>query len=125
MTDQAEPSPTDSQPGGRRRDQTGVHHAQGAHGQGHHPHSRKELAWLSLGALGVVYGDIGTSPLYAMRECFTAHNPHRADVESGLIHFGPTGPTVQRVIEADNILGLLSLFTWALILIVIIKYLVF
>ena len=36
------------------------------------------LGLLSLGALGVVYGDIGTSPLYAMRECFNA--PHGAGV---------------------------------------------
>ena len=43
------------------------------------PKSRKELTWLSLGALGVVYGDIGTSPLYAMRECFAQTNPHHVD----------------------------------------------
>ena len=42
----------------------------------HEPASVKELTWLSLGALGVVYGDIGTSPLYAMREAFTP-NPER------------------------------------------------
>jgi len=122
------PSPSESSPGGHRRDQTGLQHsghAHAAHGQGHHPHSRKELAWLSLGALGVVYGDIGTSPLYAMRECFTHHNPHRADIESGLLQYTANGPVVQRVIEVDNILGLLSLFVWALILIVVIKYLVF
>jgi K+ transporter len=38
---------------------------------GHHYHGKKELALVSLGALGVVYGDIGTSPLYAMKECLT------------------------------------------------------
>ena len=45
--------------------------ARAPHAVHHHPnghHSRKELATLSLGALGVVYGDIGTSPLYAVRE---------------------------------------------------------
>jgi KUP system potassium uptake protein len=115
--------------GGRRRDQTGhhsAHHAShGAHGEGHHPHSRKELALLSLGALGVVYGDIGTSPLYAMRECFTKANPHHVDIEGGLLSFKTGMPVVTRVIETDNVLGILSLFTWSLILVVIVKYLVF
>jgi KUP system potassium uptake protein len=109
--------------GRRRPEATGSHAAQ--HGAGHHPHSRKELAWLSLGALGVVYGDIGTSPLYALKECFTHENPHRADIESGTLVFGNGQPTIQRVIEVDNVLGLLSLFVWSLILVVIVKYLVF
>ncbi len=60
---------------------------------------------LSLTALGVVYGDIGTSPLYALRECF--FGPHAI----------PANPT--------NILGVLSLIFWALILVISIKYLVF
>lgn len=60
--------------------------------------------FLSLGALGVVYGDIGTSPLYAIRESFSGH-------------FG-VAPT------PDNVLGILSLVTWSLVLIVSIKYLV-
>ena len=83
------------------------------------------MAWLSLGALGVVYGDIGTSPLYAMKECFTHENPHRAQVESGFLDFTATGPTVRTVIETDNVLGVLSLFVWSIILVVIVKYLVF
>jgi len=58
---------------------------------------------LSLAALGIVYGDIGTSPLYALRECFGAHY--------GLAR------------SADNVLGVLSLITWSLILIVTLKYL--
>jgi len=95
------------------------------HGAGHHPHTRKQLAWLSLGALGVVYGDIGTSPLYALKECFTHENPHHAPIESGQLLFGQGQPIVQRVIETDNVLGLLSLFVWSLILVVIVKYLVF
>ncbi|MGE0549585.1 MAG: potassium transporter Kup [Kofleriaceae bacterium] len=80
----------------------------GAIGQGHHakPASRKDLAWVSLGALGVVYGDIGTSPLYAMRECFARTNPHHAD------------PTF-----AMNILGVLSLVFWSLVMVVVVKYL--
>jgi KUP system potassium uptake protein len=65
----------------------------------------KRLALLSLVAVGVVYGDIGTSPLYAIRECF-----------HGEYGIAPTRP---------NILGVLSLMFWALILIVSVKYLVF
>jgi KUP system potassium uptake protein len=55
-----------------------------------------------LGVLGVVYGDIGTSPLYALR--------------ASLLHFAPTG------INDPEILGILSLIFWSLILIVTIKY---
>jgi KUP system potassium uptake protein len=68
------------------------------------PHGRR-LAVLILTALGVVYGDIGTSPLYTIRECFS--------VEYGL------RPTVATVY------GVLSLVLWSLILIVAVKYLVF
>src|SRR5947209_13699854 len=60
------------------------------------------LARLSLLALGVVYGDIGTSPLYAMREAF--HGQHGIPVTQG------------------NVLGVLSLIFWSLLLIVTIKY---
>ena len=63
------------------------------------------LLILSLAALGVVYGDIGTSPLYAIRECF--HGPHA---------IVPTAP---------NILGVLSLIFWSLVIVISIKYLVF
>ena len=72
-------------------------HAQAPHGS--------SLAVLTLGALGVVYGDIGTSPLYALRECF--HGAHG---------IAPT---------RDNVLGVLSLIFWSLTLIISIKYLVF
>jgi hypothetical protein len=63
----------------------------------------KRLAFLSLAALGVVYGDIGTSPLYAIRECF--HGTYAIEVTRG------------------NILGVLSLVLWALLIVVTIKYL--
>ena len=63
------------------------------------------LLILSLAALGVVYGDIGTSPLYAIRECF--HGPHAI------------------VPSAPNILGVLSLIFWSLVIVISIKYLVF
>jgi KUP system potassium uptake protein len=63
------------------------------------------MAGLSLGALGVVYGDIGTSPLYAMGECF--HGAH--------------GIALTRA----NVLGILSLIFWSLIVVISIKYLIF
>ena len=66
---------------------------------------QSSLAALSLTALGVVFGDIGTSPLYALKECF--HSSH-----------GLTPNT-------DNVLGILSLIFWALILVISIKYLSF
>ena len=62
----------------------------------------RRLLPLTLTALGVVYGDIGTSPLYAMRECFFGS------------HSVP--PT------HDNILGVLSLIIYSLLLIISIKY---
>ena len=63
------------------------------------------LAVLTLGALGIVYGDIGTSPLYALRESF--HASH------GIL------PT------EDNVLGILSLIFWTLNILISIKYLIF
>jgi KUP system potassium uptake protein len=63
------------------------------------------LAYLTLTALGVVFGDIGTSPLYAFRECF--HGEH------GL------------AVSPLNVLGVLSLIFWSLIIVVSVKYLVF
>jgi len=71
--------------------------------QGQGPaHAKGSLAKLTLGALGVVYGDIGTSPLYAMRESLHAAG-----------HDGLT--------RAD-VLGVISLLIWTLILIVTLKY---
>jgi KUP system potassium uptake protein len=67
------------------------------------PATGRRLRLLTLGALGVVYGDIGTSPLYALRQCFGGAHPME--------------PT------ADNVLGILSLIFWSLILIVSLKYL--
>jgi KUP system potassium uptake protein len=65
----------------------------------------RHLYLLALGAIGIVYGDIGTSPLYAFRECFAG------------THGVPASP--------ENILGILSLIFWSLILIISIKYLMF
>lgn len=67
--------------------------------------SKPQQAALALAALGVVYGDIGTSPLYTMKEVFAGNHPI------------PLTP--------DNILGILSLILWSLIVIVSIKYVVF
>jgi len=63
------------------------------------------VAALALGAIGVVYGDIGTSPLYALRECFE----------------GSHGIALNQA----NVLGVLSLVVWALVLVVVVKYLTF
>ena len=66
---------------------------------------KSQQAALALAALGVVYGDIGTSPLYTMKEVFAG------------IHPIPLTP--------DNLLGILSLILWSLIIVVSIKYVVF
>ena len=61
-----------------------------------------DLTKLSLGALGVVYGDIGTSPLYAVKECFTP--PHGVAVNPA------------------NVYGIVSLIFWSLTLVIVVKY---
>jgi KUP system potassium uptake protein len=66
------------------------------HHEGHAP--RGPFALLALGALGVVFGDIGTSPLYALQVAF--------------------GPTIGLSTDRDSILGILSMFIWALIIVV-------
>ncbi len=71
----------------------------------HHAAHRAGLASLIVGALGVVFGDIGTSPLYTLKECL-----HAAGGE--------------RVAIAD-LFGILSLMFWALIMVVTVKYLTF
>jgi KUP system potassium uptake protein len=70
-----------------------------------HPEHASSLGLLTLGAIGVVYGDIGTSPLYALRECF--HGIHGVAATH------------------DNVLGVLSLIFWSLTLIISIKYILF
>src|SRR6266436_3595374 len=69
---------------------------------GHPSDTSTGLAGLSVAALGVVFGDIGTSPVYTFRECF---NPER-----GL------------PLDAEHVLGVLSMIFWALIIVVAIKY---
>jgi KUP system potassium uptake protein len=72
-------------------------------GPQHQPERQRTLA-LAIGAIGVVYGDIGTSPLYTLKECL-----------GGAASVGVTD---------DNVLGILSLIFWALILAVTLKYVV-
>ena len=76
--------------------------AEPPHGAARHGSSVGKLA---LGALGEVYGDIGTSPLYALKECF--NGPHSV------------APT------PDNVMGVLSLVFWAMTFVVTFKYLTF
>ena len=79
-----------------------------AESQHHHvgdPATGSKLALLTLTALGVVYGDIGTSPLYALKECF--NGPHGVE------------PT------PENVIGVLSMIVWSLITVVSIKYISF
>ena len=76
----------------RRRTKLGEHQSDRSNG----------LAGLSMAALGVVFGDIGTSPVYTFRECF---NP-----EHGL------------PLDAEHVLGVLSMIFWALIIVVAVKY---
>ena len=73
-----------------------------APGNGHHA----SLAALVFGALGVVFGDIGTSPLYTLKECLHAAGGEHASIPADLF-------------------GILSLMFWALIFVVTVKYLIF
>ncbi len=69
-------------------------------GQPHHPQER--LSTLTLGAIGVVFGDIGTSPLYALKESFIGPHP--------------------LAVDRAHIFGVLSLIFWTMMLVVTIKY---
>ena len=65
----------------------------------------QSFAVIAIAVLGVVYGDIGTSPIYALRECFAGKNPI------------PVTPA--------NVLGVLSLIFWTLVLVISLKYMVY
>jgi KUP system potassium uptake protein len=107
----AEPGPVNAAnavPGDVLRAQTSMFPVQQPPRAGHHHDQRptgRRLALLTLTALGVVYGDIGTSPLYALKECF-----------SPMYHLAPT---------RENVFGVLSLIVWALTLVVTVKYVSF
>ncbi len=97
-----------------------IPHVEPAH---HGPVGRKALALASLGALGVVYGDIGTSPLYAMKECLSwapENSEGKRLFPNGL---EATAHAVEPTLP--NVLGVLSLMFWALMLVVCVKYLMF
>ena len=86
--------------------ESGAAAAQFAHEHGHgHAHAQGGLAKLALGAIGVVFGDIGTSPLYAFRETFASHH-------------GVPGIQVDPV----HIHGVLSLVFWSMMIVVTFKY---
>ena len=70
-----------------------------------HGHGQSNIWALALSALGVVYGDIGTSPLYALKECF--NGPHGIEVST------------------QTVFGVLSLVFWALVIVISIKYMAF
>jgi KUP system potassium uptake protein len=69
------------------------------------PGNSRRIATLTLGAIGVVFGDIGTSPLYAFKETFSGHHP--------------------LAVTETHVLGVLSMIFWAVTLIVTVKYLLF
>jgi KUP system potassium uptake protein len=80
--------------------ESGTHEPASARGHG--------SVWkLTVGAIGIVFGDIGTSPLYAMKECFATTSHHAVAVDE------------------TNVLGILSLFFWSLTLVVTVKYVIF
>lgn len=68
------------------------------------PHTQS-FAVLAVAVLGVVYGDIGTSPIYALRQCFAGKDPI--------------------LVTSGNVLGVLSLVFWTLILVISLKYMVY
>jgi KUP system potassium uptake protein len=90
--------------------------AAGEHPDGH-GHKKDSFAALALGALGVVYGDIGTSPLYALRETINA-------AVSGHIgsHGGHGSTAALTAVPRDIVIGVLSLILWSLVFVVTIKY---
>ncbi|WP_408006010.1 potassium transporter Kup [Sandaracinobacter neustonicus] len=69
---------------------------------GSHGHSQDGLPKLILGALGVVFGDIGTSPLYALKESFIGHHP--------------------LTVDQLHVMGVISLIFWSMMLVVTFKY---
>ncbi|MBM3976196.1 MAG: potassium transporter Kup [Planctomycetes bacterium] len=93
----------------------------GSTAPGHHaahdaPPTGRRMAVLTLTALGVVYGDIGTSPLYALKECFKP--------EYGVL-LGPDKQPLPLEQMTQTVHGLLSTIVWTLILVVALKYIVY
>ncbi len=84
-------------------------------GAGEH-HAHGGLSSLALGALGIVFGDIGTSPLYALAECVKKDKTADGGLEVAAAAVG---------VSHDSVLGLLSMFFWSLTMVVTFKYLAF
>jgi KUP system potassium uptake protein len=93
----------------------------GSHGHSG-PVTGKRLAGLTLGSLGVVYGDIGTSPIYAIREAL-GHKPHQL-ITGTELHDGMKASDLL-AFDETVVFGALSIIFWALIIIITIKYLFF
>jgi KUP system potassium uptake protein len=94
------PAVPDPQAGNHCMSNQGAMPAAAAH-DGHHGH-QQSLMKLALGAVGVVFGDIGTSPLYAFKETFAGHHP--------------------LALDTTNIFGVISLIFWTMMLVVTVKY---
>lgn len=88
-----------------RRTPSNTSHPSSAHDRTGSFSAKSRTASLALAALGIVYGDIGTSPLYTIKECF--HGIHAVDV------------------NAANVMGVLSMVFWSLMIVVGLKYVVF
>jgi KUP system potassium uptake protein len=71
-------------------------------GVGHHPQRKDGVAKLALGAIGIVFGDIGTSPIYAFRETFAGHH--------------------KLALDPVHIMGVVSLIFWSMMIVVTFKY---
>jgi KUP system potassium uptake protein len=87
---------------GARNDAGGHDAARNAGGEGGHDHHADGMLKLAVGAIGIVFGDIGTSPLYAFRETFAGHH--------------------QLALDPLHIMGVLSLMFWSMMIVVTIKY---
>ena len=77
-----------------------------SHGNDGHRHSHNSLTMV-VAALGVVFGDIGTSPIYTLKECFSPESPHHIQALPA------------------NVLGVVSLVVWSIIALICVKYVAF
>lgn len=109
MTDHNDPRPTnpENQTGAPPPATGGSSDPPLCGGDKHHGLHKLSTVSLVIAALGVVFGDIGTSPIYTLKECFSPASPH---------HIAAT---------QENILGVVSLVLWALILLICVKYLLY
>ncbi|MFA6968874.1 potassium transporter Kup [Bosea sp. (in: a-proteobacteria)] len=110
---------TNSPPQRTEDSRFGLDDGHGASHGGASKHSHGGYATLALGALGVVYGDIGTSPLYALRETVLAATGMGAGGHGGTVDLALNAP-----IPRGIIIGVLSLILWSLVVVVTLKYVV-